>query len=96
MVEQRKRPGQGPNARAAAATVRALRRAGRLEEVDEALVKAFTTLAKCLDVAPGNAQLWREYRAFEQRLRETGDDADDGLADVLRALSTPVGDKPSV
>jgi hypothetical protein len=83
------------NQGAAEATIRALRQAGRLEAVDDALVAGFRTIAAAVDADPGNASLWREYRAFEARLRETGDHVDDDLADVLRAMSAPVGDPPT-
>jgi hypothetical protein len=80
----------GVNEAAMVATVAVLRAAGRLENVDEALVAAALSLARAVDEHPSNASLWREYRAFEVRLRTVGEGASD-LDALLARLSAPVG-----
>lgn len=85
---------QGVNERAMQATIRALRELGRLESVDEAMVAAARTLARAVDRDPGNAALWREYRAVEDRLRsaEHGNDELNALGAEMRAA---MGDPPN-
>jgi hypothetical protein len=74
-------------------TVDALRAAGRLELADDALVAMALGLAAVVDSDPGNASLWREYRAVELRLRETGGaDAGDEFTDALRRLRSADSD----
>ena len=82
------------NSQAIAATVAALRDAGRIEPVDEALVVMAAGIAAAVDADPGNASLWREYRAVELRLREIGgaDDASDDFSRALAGLQTAVFD----
>ena len=66
----------------------ALREAGRIERVDEAVVMAARALAAQVDEHPDNAALWREYRAAEQTLRGISTYANDTfelLVDQLRA-----------
>lgn len=82
------------NVEAAMRTIAALQSLGRLENVDDALVTGFMSLAAALDEKPTDAGLWREYRAYEQRLRATGG-GDDDLARLLADLQTPVGDPPT-
>ncbi len=61
-------------------TLAELRRMGRLEPVDAAVVQALRSMARALDEDPGNAALWRQYR---EALRElTADDDDGSAADV--------------
>lgn len=91
-VPEGRRKAVGTNREAAAETVAALRVTGRLEQADCALELAFLTLAAAVDADPANASLWREYRAFEARLRSTGD-SDDGAVDaVYAAMRTAMGD----
>jgi hypothetical protein len=78
------------NAAAAVQTIESLRAAGRLEAVDQAMVQAFLTVGRALDVEPSPA-LIREYRALEERLREQ-EVVDNGFAQLLESLSTPVRD----
>lgn len=70
----------------------ALGAAGRLEAADEAIVVAARSLADAVDADPGNASLWREYRAIEQRLRSTGEASSNGLDAVLATMRAPMGD----
>jgi hypothetical protein len=68
----------------------ALRHAGRIERIDEAVVMAARALAAQVDEHPENAALWREYRAAEQTLRGISTYADDAftlLIDQLHAES---------
>lgn len=68
----------------------ALRHAGRIERIDEAVVMAARALAAQVDEHPDNAALWREYRAAEQTLRGISTYADDAftlLIDQLHAES---------
>ncbi|MCU1494796.1 MAG: hypothetical protein JWO62_2560 [Acidimicrobiaceae bacterium] len=87
--------GFGRNRQAAEATIAALRSAGRLEPVDSARIAAFQVLADQVDKYPTADSLWREYRMAEGRLREV-QNGDDGLAELLRSMSTPVGDAEDV
>jgi hypothetical protein len=81
------------NSVAMAATVAALRGAGRVEDVDAAVVQMALGLAESVDADPGNAALWREYRAVEERLRGLGDGgSDDEFVRLLAELHAPVGD----
>ncbi len=84
---------QGRNRRAVAETVRALRAAGRLEEVDRAVVVAAEALADAVDAVPDSAPLWREFRAALRDLMEVGRDAGgDDLDALLSGLRSEVGD----
>ncbi|CAN5309268.1 hypothetical protein BH24ACT7_BH24ACT7_24150 [soil metagenome] len=56
----------------AARTVAELRRQGRLEPVDAALVAAFLGLAEAVDANPWAAPLWRQYRDATEALRQAG------------------------
>ena len=80
------------NRQAIDVVIAALAAAGRLEPADEALVVAARSLAHAVDADPGNASLWREYRAIEQRLRSTGEGSTSGIEAALAALRAPVGD----
>lgn len=71
----------GPNAAAVETTIGELRRAGRLELIDEARVQALRSVAAALDANPFNSQMWREYREALEAL--TADDDDSGAADAL-------------
>jgi hypothetical protein len=72
-------------------TLRELRRLGRVEKVDAAIVQALRSMAFALDADPSNAALWRQYR---EALRElTADDPDDSDA-ALAGLFAEMGDAP--
>lgn len=88
----RRRPA-GKNAAALEVTLAELRRAGRLEAVDEARVQAVRSIAAALDVRPFNAQLWKEYREGLRGLMDDGDD-DGTLDELLEHLRSPVRDTP--
>jgi hypothetical protein len=69
-------------------TLKAL--ATHLEGTDEALVALARGLAAAVDAEPGNAALWREYRAAVAALSELGaDDTDDDTRDFLLSIRTP-------
>ncbi len=85
--------GGGENRRAAEVTVAALRE--QLEDVDEALIAAFLSLASSVDSADAGGDLWREYRAHAQALREVAaGGSDDDTAAFLIEVRTPVRDSP--
>lgn len=83
-------PPYGRNRIAAEATLAALREESRLEQVDEARVAAFRSLADMVDTYPTEAPLWREMRIVESALREVHDDTD-AFAQLLENLRTEVG-----
>lgn len=82
------------NRTAAEEMIQALRSAGRLELIDSARVATFQSLADAVDADMTNASLWREYRAAEESLREVHDDNDSELSDLLRDLSSEMGNTP--
>lgn len=83
----------GANATAIAATIRALVEAGKLDlAADAARIATAKSLALAVDVAPGNASLWRVYRAAEAELHREREGRTDGDTDNAAALSAPVVD----
>lgn len=68
-------------------TLRALADAGRLEQVDSALVHAARAIAKELDRIPSKAALWTEYRAVLEALRAdvTGGSDFESLMERMRS-----------
>lgn len=86
----------GPNRTAAETTVEALRDAGALEDVDEATVAAFLSLASEVDSGEAKADLWREYRAHGQALREAGAGGSDDDHAFIVNIQTPRGSGTSV
>lgn len=74
------------------ATVSALTDLGRLDAIDSARVAIARGLAAAVDESPGNAALWREFRAAEEALREIRDTSDDELTQLESLLSAPLGD----
>jgi hypothetical protein len=80
------------NLEAIETTVDELRRGGHLADGDAARVSIATSLARAVDTDPGNASLWREYRAAEAALHEVRDSESDDERDLVAALSAAVGD----
>ena len=77
------------NAAAVARTVDALRTAGRLQDEHAATVQMVESLALAVDSDPGNASLWREFRAGLETLMKVGevnDDDADEISVILAAL----------
>lgn len=77
------------NAAAVARTVEALRVAGRLQDEHAATVQMVESLALAVDSDPGNASLWREFRAALDSLMRIGEvnDADqDEINLIISAL----------
>jgi hypothetical protein len=73
-------------------TLRELRRLGRVEKIDAAVVQALRSMAFALDADPSSAALWRQYLAALERL--TADD-NDGAADAaLAELFAEIRDTP--
>lgn len=72
------------NSRALLATLRELRRIGRLEPIDTAKVQALKSMAAALDGNPSNAALWRQYREALEEL--TFDDDDGSFDDAVEQL----------
>jgi uncharacterized protein YjiS (DUF1127 family) len=62
-----------------------LRRLGRVEKIDAAVVQALRSMAFALDADPSNAALWRQYREGVRELTadDSGDSVDDALADLF-------------
>lgn len=93
---------RGPNRRALGRTITALERSGRLEAVDAAKVELARTLAATLDGAVADDDESRFVRSavaarYQAALTwlfaaPTPDDVGDDLAQLLAALSTPLGD----
>lgn len=85
------RPVQG-NVAGLKATLAALEAAGRLDDEAAALVALASGLAAAVDAEPGNAALWREYRATLAALTEVGTDGDDDdTASFILKVRTPLG-----
>ena len=81
----------GPNRTAAELTVQELRDTGSVEPLAEAAVVAFLSLASLVDAPDAKADLWREYRAAAQVLREVvAGGNDDDTAAFLIEVRTPV------
>jgi hypothetical protein len=88
---------RGRNHAAFERTLAALRTGGRLEPIDAALVAVGRTLATELDDPDSvSSQTAWAYLAVLKTLRGSADDTDDtvGLADLVAALSAPLGDAP--
>lgn len=80
------------NLRAVNKTIKALGDDGTLSQVPDALVELCRSLARAVDAEPGNAALFREYRAALDDLRETASAApDDDAAEFLVSIQTPRG-----
>lgn len=78
------------NAEAAQLTVDRLRSAKALDDVDEATVQAFLSLAKAVDDPDAKADMWREYRAAIAALREVAaGGSDDDTTAFLVQIQTP-------
>lgn len=81
----------GPNREAAETVVRSMRDSGAVEPDAEAAIVAFLSLASAVDEPGAKADLWREYRAAAQTLRElVAGGNDDDTADFLISVRTPV------
>jgi hypothetical protein len=106
-VGKREAPDEHPggtwrNRRATERTITALRKGGRLEEVDAAAVALARHLASALDEVDGSklpaqtASLARVQLAALRTLRgvDDGSDRDADLSELLAVLSAPVGDTP--
>lgn len=77
------------NSAAVARTVEALRLEGKLSDRDAALVQVVESLASAVDMEPGNASLWREFRAALDslmRVGEVNDDNADEIGSIVAAL----------
>lgn len=73
-------------------TLKALDDEGTLVVVPDALVELCRSLARAVDAEPGNAALFREYRAALDDLRETASaSVDDDTADFRISIQTPRG-----
>lgn len=88
-----KAPAFGRNRSAVELTVAALQELGRVEKVDSARVAAAQALADAVDADPGNASLWREYRAALESLRQVGDGGSDEFGKLLASLSSEILDQ---
>jgi hypothetical protein len=79
----------GPNRLAAEETIDALRLGGHLEPVDASRIATLRAIATALDLEPGSAPLWREFRMSETALRLSGASGAevDSYVSVMRALA---------
>jgi hypothetical protein len=73
-------------------TLKELRRLGRLEKVDAAVVQAVRSMAHALDADPTRAALWREYLEAVREL--TADDDHGSVDEALAGLFAEVRDSP--
>lgn len=81
----------GLNASAAYRVVAAIRESGAADDLDEALIVGFLTCAAAVDAKPGDAGLWREYRAFAQAVKDAvSGGTDDDAQQFLISVQTPV------
>jgi hypothetical protein len=93
-------PPRTRNAVAAERTLKALADGGKLEHADAATVALLRHLAGALDRVDPECQpaqvasLARVHLAVIRSLRGMADEPDDGMADLLAALSGPLGDAP--
>lgn len=78
----------GTNLAAVRSTIAALRTAGRLEQVDDAVVTAAESLALAVDAIPVDARLWGQYQAALRQLQSVGvyDGDDDEIGALVAAL----------
>jgi hypothetical protein len=75
------------NLAAASVMVVAMRDAGRLENIDEALVQSVLSLAAVVDANQTDARLWGQYQAALRELRGTGPEVEyDEVAELVEAL----------
>ena len=82
----------GANERAVGRTLREFKACGVLAHVPDALVELAKSLARAVDSEPGNAALFREYRAAIDDLREAAaSGTDDDAAEFLISIQTPRG-----
>jgi len=82
----------GRNERAVNATLKELKANTTLDVVPRALVELVRSLAAAVDAEPGNAALFREYRASLDDLREAASTAtDDDTAEFRISIQTPRG-----
>jgi hypothetical protein len=90
------RPKGNLNRVSAEETIAELRRAGRLEGVDEAKIQAVRSLANQVDADPSNAQMWRTYLEAIGALTEDGTKDPDALDRLVSEINsrTPVGNPP--
>jgi hypothetical protein len=89
----RETPAKGRNLQALKKTVEELEKAGRLGPMDAARVQIALNLARMVDEFPENPTLWREYRTAEKALREESENYGDPFDQLVRSLSTQMGDE---
>jgi hypothetical protein len=80
------------NRKAVDATIKAMRKDGRLKAADAATVQMVESLADAVDIDPANASLWREFRASLDSLMRLGlEEKNDGdeIALIIAALRGP-------
>lgn len=74
------------NAKATDLTIQTLLDAGRLvADEHAAIIQQAKSLAMAVDVDPGNAALWREFRQALETLRQAGAD-DGGSGDEIQLI----------
>lgn len=81
------------NSAAVARTIEALRKAGKLAEIDEARIRIVVGLAAAVDTMPDNPSMWREYRAAEKALREEALAHGDPFDQLIASLTAEIRDE---
>lgn len=77
-------------------TLEAVKRLGRVEDIDAARVQAVRSMALSLDYDPSNAALWRQYREAIKELTASGSSSLDAeLRGLFADTGTQVGDPPA-
>lgn len=81
------------NSEAVRRMVDALRKAGKLADIDEARVRIVIGLAAAVDAMPDNPSMWREFRAAEKALREETSAHGDPFDQLIASLTAEIRDE---
>ena len=81
------------NSEAVRRTIEALRKSGKLADIDEARVRIVIGLAAAVDAVPDNPSMWREFRAAEKALREEALAHGDPFDQLIASLTAEIRDE---
>ena len=81
------------NSEAVRRTIEALRKSGKLADIDEARVRIVIGLAAAVDAMPDNPSMWREFRAAEKALREEALAHGDPFDQLIASLTAEIRDE---